>query len=304
MFHLFGSTTPTGQAFLDLTNSYDSSLVVFPYSRHPRDSSTHTTNSYYADFVNPESFYPAEQFTSEAFWVSLGPIWLFASFFETLANKYPERLAGLSAIAVCSSSSVLTKHFAFNSFDRDLAERLLIAENKLLLTCRNLGIKCFILRPTLIYGQVGAFCDSNISLLVQLLRRLPFLPIPAQTGLRQPIHASQLASVIFHLCHQFNTSGVDASFPECIALGGDKTLTYHEMITSIQKIQPIGDSAHQCRLVPIPNRLFYFFAAPLLLFSPKSFEALLRTSANLSGFTTVSELLGCEPCPFPVQPLS
>jgi hypothetical protein len=136
------------------------------------------------------------------------------------------------------------------------------------------------------------------------MRQLPVLPLPADTGLRQPIHASQLAAVALHLAQQLAQTGWDPTLPERIALGGDSTLTYAEMIRALQQAQPTGDRARHCRLLPIPNRLFFLLTAPLLLRSPKTFEAVLRMGANLSGFSPAHQLLGCEPQPFPVLPLA
>jgi hypothetical protein len=169
--------------------------------------------------------------------------------------------------------------------------------------CSRLQVPCRILQPTLIYGQVGPYGDRNLSRLLQLLRRLPCLPLPAETGLRQPIHASQLAAVALHMAEQLRGSGWDPTLPERIPLGGDTTFTYASMISALQQAQPAGDPARRCRLLPIPNRLFFSLAAPLLLRSPKAFEAVLRMGANLSGFTPAHQLLGFHPQPFPVLPL-
>ena len=76
------------------------------------------------------------------------------------------------------------------------------------------------------------------------------------------------------------------------------------MISALQQAQPVDDLARRCRLLPIPNRLFFSLAAPLLLRSPKAFEAVLRMGSNLSGFTPAHQLLGREPQPFPVLPLA
>jgi nucleoside-diphosphate-sugar epimerase len=177
--------------------------------------------------------------------------------------------------------------------------RLREAEASLASSCAALAVPCRILAPTLVYGQAGGYGDRNLSRLLQLMRRLPCLPFPSETGLRQPIHASQVAAVALHLASQ-----LDSALPERIAIGGDITLPYAAMISALQEAQPAGDPARRCRLLPIPNRLFFFLAAPLLLRSPKAFEAVLRMGANLSGFTPAHQLLGGEPQPFPVLPLA
>jgi hypothetical protein len=294
--HLFGAATPTGEAFRQQAANTDLSWRLHAYSRR----SAFTP----ADLTNPAAFRPAGKQGGPALWISFGPIWLLAPFLEELAREQPERLVGLRGLIACSSSSSITKRFAANRLDRELVARLSGAEDQLLATCRRVQVPCRILQPTLIYGQAGPYGDRNLSKLLQLLRRLPCLPLPAETGLRQPIHASQLGAVALHVAQQLRGSGWDPSLPERITLGGDTTLTYASMISSLQQAQPAGDPARRCRLLPIPNRLFFFLAAPLLLRSPKAFEAVLRIGANLSGFSPAHQLLGCEPQPFPVLPLA
>ncbi len=299
--HLFGAATGTGESFRAQAFSELHHCPLFAYSRQCGKIGV---DSHYLDFNSPDSFYPAGGLAAPSVWVSFGPIWLLAPFFEQLALRYPERLAHLVGLIACSSSSVLTKRFASNSFDRELALRLACAEDQLLSVCRRLGIGCRILRPSIIYGQIGRYDDRNFSRLLQTLRRLPLLPLPTNSGLRQPIHASQLASVALHFARQLAGPGWDPDSPERIALGGDTILSYEAMIRALQQAQPTSDPARRCRLLPIPNRLFFLLTAPLLLRSPKAFEAVLRMGANLSGFTPAHELLDCEPQPFPVLPLA
>lgn len=301
MYHVFGATTAAGEAFLQLALKLNGGGSVRAYSR---GLSPAVTANHFVDFSDPPSFRPAFEESSPSVYVSFAPIWLFAPFLNQLATSYPDRLFGLRSVIVCSSSSTITKRFAANRFDRELWARLSGAEDQLLATCGLLQVPCHILQPTLIYGQAGAYGDRNLSKLLQLLRRLPCLPLPAESGLRQPIHASQLAAVALHIAEQLSGSGCDPSLPERITLGGDTTLSYSSMISALQQAQPADDSARHCRLLPIPNRLFFSLAAPLLLRSPKAFEAVLRMGANLSGFTPAHQLLSREPQPFPVLPLA
>lgn len=305
--HLFGAATPSGEAFRQLVTSTSRGWRLHPYSRHPAN---HPHQAHAADFRNPAGFQPAGTPGAPAIWISFGPIWLLAPFLEHLTIHHRERLRGLQGVIACSSSSVLTKRFAANRFDRELAARLIGAEHQLIATCRALHMPCRILRPTLIYGQVGPYRDSNLSRLLHLMRRLPLLPLPAETGLRQPIHALQLASVTVALVEQLSHAGMDgtASEPMVMAqeidLGGDKQLSYTAMIQAMQLALPPGDPARRCRLLPIPNRLLFALAAPLVLRSPKAFEAVLRMGADLAGFTPSHQLLGMPAKPFPVQPLA
>jgi hypothetical protein len=297
--HLFGAATPTGEALRQLVAAAPGKQLLHSYSRRPQAASA----SHRADFTDPLAFQPAGSPQQPALWISFAPIWLLAPFLEQLAASSPERLDNLRGLIACSSSSALTKRFAANRFDRQLVARLTGAEDQLLATCRRLQLPCRILRPTLIYGQAGPYGDRNLSRLLALLRRLPVLPLPAETGLRQPIHARQLAAVALHLAQQLTGAGWDPALPERIALGGDTTLSYTAMLQALQRAQPPGDTARRCRLLPIPNRLFFLLAVPLLLRSPKAYEAVLRMGADLSGFIPAHQLLAEPAQPFPVQNL-
>ena len=299
--YLFGARTPSGEAFRRLAASELPESELSCYSRQSHDSLIY---SHVARFDDPASFSPAGDATLPATWISFGPIWLLAPFLEQLASSFPERLSGLCCLVACSSSSVLTKRFASNRFDKELVDRLARAEEQLLATCRHLKVRCHILRPTLIYGQVGPYGDRNFSKLLKVMRRLPLIPLPADSGLRQPIHASQLAAVALQLVRQLAEISSQSSLPERIDLGGDIILDYHAMLRVLQQAQPAVDPARRCRLLPIPNRLFLLLAVPLLLRSPKAFEAVVRMTANLSGFTPAHQLVGGEPQPFPVMPLA
>ena len=294
--HLFGATTPTGEALHQLVDK-----DLYGYSRK---SCSVNGWLHHVDLHDPKEFHPVGSPDIPSIWISFAPIWFFASFFEYLSINYPERLRGLRGVIACSSSSSVTKRFASNRFDRDLVDRLISAEEQLLSASRRISLKCCILRPTMIYGKVGKYMDQNLSIVLRQMSRFPFLPLPTGAGLRQPIHATQLAAVALHVSQQFHCIESKSSLPDCIELGGDSTLSYTEMIRSLQRAQPAGHPAHSCRVLLIPNRIFFFFAAPLFLSSPKAFEAVLRIGANLSGFTPVHHLLGNEPLPFPVLPLA
>ncbi len=304
--HIFGAATPSGEAFRQLLSPEFPQSDLFIYSRGFASSPSRLI----ADFSKPSDFRPGGDPSVPAIWISFAPIWLLAPFLDCLASLHPQRLQGLKCLIACSSSSVLTKRFAANRFDRELVARLATAENQLLATCSKIGICCNILRPTLVYGQVGDYNDKNLSQLLRFMRFSPILPIPLNTGSRQPIHAVQLAGVAFKLMQQLvsvyleSGSNLASSHSEIVALGGDQTLDYRDMLRALQHSQPIGDPARRCMLLPIPNKLFFFLAAPLLLLSPKLFEAVLRIAADLAGFLPSHQLLDQSPKPFPLQPVA
>lgn len=295
--HLFGAATPSGEAFRALVAREQPTATLMPYSRRQQGSLR-------ADFEDPELFEPAGIRGETALWISFGPIWLLAPFVTQLARQHPERVQDLRGLIACSSSSALTKRYAANRFDKELVARLRTAEDQLINVCQGLAVPCRILRPTLIYGQAGPYGDRNLSRLLAMMRRLPVLPLPAQSGLRQPIHASQLAAVTWQIAQQIAGPGVDPALPQRVAVGGDTRLSYRAMVEALREALPPEDPARRCQLVAIPNRLFGLLAAPLLLRSPQGFEAILRMGADLADFQPSHKLAGQQPQPFPVLPLA
>jgi len=287
----FGASSATGQASLVIAAIQLPSVSLQACGRPA------------VDLLDPSSFEPGLP-VQPSIWLSFAPIWVLAPFLAALQLHHPERLIGLRGVIACSSSSALTKRFAANRADQHLVARLITAEDQLLATCRPLAIPCRILRPTLIYGRSGDIGDRNLSRLLALMRRLPLLPIPSPSGLRQPIHCRQLAAVAIALVRQLLEGGWDLALPERITLGGDSTLSYLAMLSALQQALPAKDSAHRCRLLPVPSPLLQLAAAPLLLSSPKAFEAVQRMSADLAGFIPCHQLLDVEPEPFPVLPLA
>lgn len=229
-------------------------------------------------------------------WICFAHIWLVAPFLAALSRHHPEALAGLKGVVACSSSSVITKRFAFNRFDRELVGRLVGSQQQLESSCERLGVPCRILAPTMIHGRSASHTDRNVEALRRLLHRLPLLPLPAQTGLRQPIAAADLAAVALQQVEEMVCGEKTLAL---LPLGGDESLSYRALLERIQAGDP---RAARCRLLTLPTPLFQWLASPLLLVAPKTFEAVLRLSADLSGFGSVADLLGRPPQLLEVQP--
>jgi hypothetical protein len=299
---LFGAGTPSGCALVEAAGKRP---VLAAGRRRPQlaggASGAEQQGFLAVDLNNPDGFQPPPQ---PLWWISFAPIWHLAPFLENLRRNRPLCLQELRGVVACSSSSALTKRFAANGFDRALVRRLREAEQGLLDTCAALGVPCRILAPTLIYGRAGAYEDSNLSRLLGLMRKLPLLPVPAQSGLRQPIHARQLAEAALAVAARLEREGSGCELPPVLVLGGDESLSYTAMLERLRQAAPPGDAARRCRLLPLPPRLLLWLANPLLLLSPKAFEAMQRTQADLAGFLPVHQLLGEPAQPFPVAPLA
>ena len=294
---LFGATTASGSAFLDLAG--ERNVMVAGRNR----PSAWPEQRFHQIDLNEGSQLLPEAIPAAVSLVSFAPIWslapLVGSWLKPREGSRGE--PALGAVVACSSSSVLTKRFAANRHDRTLVKRLLDAEDSLEASCAEAKIPCRILRPTLIYGQSGAYGDGNLSGLLGMMRRLPALAVPAESGLRQPIHARQLAAAALHLVDHPDVA------PGRLTLGGDECLSYAAMLSRLQQAARENDQcdpACRCPILTIPTRLFHCLAAPLLPLSAKGFEAVLRMEANLGPFTPVHTLLGTNPERFPVAPLA
>jgi hypothetical protein len=194
----------------------------------------------------------------------------------------------------------MTKRFAFNRKDLELASKLNQAHQILDEVCTYVGIPLQILAPTLVYGNVGAYKDRNINKLVEIMRASPALFLPNRTGLRQPIHAGQLAGVAFHQAKKILGSNWKANEESVITLGGDEILSYEEMLQKVQMSLSSEDRGKNCRIIKVPDEVFYTLSAPLLPLNPKLFEAVMRIKSNLSGFTKAHAVTSAIPQCFPV----
>jgi len=291
---LFGATSPSGLAFLQAAGCLS---VTVAGRRRPQcfdNGPFQLCDLRTADSLDQPL---------EGVLVSFAPLWELAPFLARLAEQRPGQLAGVRGVVACSSSSVITKRFAFNRYDRDLVQRLSASQDSLIRTCKDLGLPCTIVAPTLIYGRVGTHGDRNLSQLLQWMRRFPLLPLPADTGLRQPIHATQLAAVVRTLVMALVRKSDGDPKSEVIAVGGDDTLTYHELLLRLQQQCEASDRARGCRLVAMPSWLFRVLATPLLLAAPKGFEAVMRMQVDLAGFLPSHRLVGEDPKSFPVSPV-
>ena len=234
LIHLFGSSSSSGIA-LQSFDRYEGFAPTFV--SYTRNYSQVGFCRQYADLLKPELFQPIGDYDLPSIWISFAPIWLFSCFFEYISVHNPACLRAVKGLIVCSSSSVVTKRFAVNQYDRELFARLSTSETLLLNVCQNLDISCTILQPALIYGKAGSLGDRNLSSLVWLMGVTPVLPVPSHSGLRQPIHVSQLAAVTMKLAHRMFVEEV-VSVPHRLPLGGDVTISYLDMMRELQLALP------------------------------------------------------------------
>jgi nucleoside-diphosphate-sugar epimerase len=148
---------------------------------------------------------------------SLGPLDGLVAWLE----RSPVRAARIIAFG---STSVHSKQDSDDPRERALAHRLQSAEARLRQIAAERGAGATLLRPTLIYGGGG---DRNLSRMVQLARRWRVLPLPrTATGLRQPVHAADLADAAWQAAQRAPAIGA-------YDLPGGETLPYREMVRRV-----------------------------------------------------------------------
>ena len=158
---------------------------------------------------------------------SLGPLDAFAAWFAL----HGERDARVIAIG---SRSIDTKKDSPDAAERDVAARLARAEASL----GESGARFTVLRPTLIYG---AGLDRSFTPLVAFARRWRVFPyVAGADGLRQPVHADDLASACVSLAR---------TMPERRAydVGGGERLAFSAMLRRVRASLPFGTLA-----LPVP----------------------------------------------------
>jgi nucleoside-diphosphate-sugar epimerase len=172
-----------------------------------------------------------------------------------LALRLVLRHPGLQRVVAFSSSSVLSKAESNDRSERQLIRSMAAGEEALVAACSERGIPLLLLRPTMIYG---CGMDRNVSRLAAMARRRGLIPLAgAASGLRQPVHAEDLADLAVRALQA--SPGLDIVSPAC---GGD-SLTYREMAQRIAAVTP-----RRVRLLSLPMGLTV---------------ALLRARALLSG---------------------
>ena len=160
-----------------------------------------------------------------------------------LAEKFLLCGGQFQSVVVFSSSSVESKQGSDNPLEKRLMLDMLALESSLQQTAKSAAIRLLIFRPTLIYG---CGLDANISRMASWIHRFGFIPVNGKAaGLRQPVHADDLASVA--LTAMLNKD----QLPQVLSLRGGDTLTFSEMVIRI-----FAAMEKRPRLLRLPEWLF------------------------------------------------
>ncbi len=207
--------------------------------------------------------------------VSYGPLLPFA---QWLAQA---PLRGSPRIVATSSMSAQTKRDSIVAAERAIARLLHEGEQTLVDACAARGLAWMVLRPTIVYG---AGLDRSLTPIARRAARLRLFPLPAGRGLRQPVHADDIA--------QASIAALDPAAPSggILPIGGGERLTAGQMFARVRDSLPVAT-------LPLPVlRVVLHLGARL---APRLRGALARLDEDLvADNTELARLLGVHPRPF------
>ena len=164
--------------------------------------------------------------------VSLGPV--------RHALEQVCRGRGLGRVIALSSASTLFKTDSPDLQERALMDELMELEQCLADECRKRSIDLTLIKATMIYGAGG---DANVTRVAGLLARLGLAPYCGR-GLRQPVHADDLAALVIECMARGRAAG------GTWMVGGGETLSYPALLRRIASA-----SGENCRPLPVPAAL-------------------------------------------------
>ena len=180
-------------------------------------------------------------------WISLAPIVSLPEYCPLLL------LYGVKHVIAVSSTSRFTKTVSSDPAEKKLAESLAVNENLLEAWAKKEQLTFTILRPTLVYG-LGR--DKNVSMIAGFIRRFSFFSVfGAAQGLRQPVHAQDVASC----CAAALTAA--AAINKSYNISGGEIINYREMVSRI--FSALGKKP---RFISFPLWLFRLVVSILRIF--------------------------------------
>ncbi|MDE2346463.1 MAG: NAD-dependent epimerase/dehydratase family protein [Gammaproteobacteria bacterium] len=138
------------------------------------------------------------------------------------------KLAALRRVVAIGTTSVFTKINSPVRSERDAMKTQQSAERLLASDAQNFRFSWTLFRPTLVYDGVH---DKNVTRILRFISKYGFFPVASPaTGLRQPLHASDLA--------QACAGVLDNPVTELKSynLAGNQVLSYREMIEELFRI--------------------------------------------------------------------
>ncbi|KRE88645.1 hypothetical protein ASG87_08680 [Frateuria sp. Soil773] len=207
--------------------------------------------------------------------VNFGPLQPFARWLERAAP------AGAPRIVATSSMSADSKRDSQVPAERAISRQLRDGEAALAEACARLGCAWTVLRPTIIYG---AGIDKSLSPIARRAMRTRLFPLPAGSGLRQPVHADDIAQAVLAALDAPQAAG------KVLALGGGERLPAGEMFARVRRSLPVAT-------LPLPLPAWLLRAGRRAV--PRLRGPLTRLETDLvADNAELQRLLGVAPRPF------
>ena len=207
--------------------------------------------------------------------VSLGPLDHFVTWLEEADP------AGHPRVVALSSMSAESKRAAPLPAERELAARLRAAETKLAEICDQRGLAWTVLRATLIYDSDGG--EHGFAALARRAMRWRVFPLPSGCGLRQPVHARDLAAAVRAALNGRADGYV-------LEAGGGERLSAQRMFARVRVSLPRWTMP-----LPVPRPVLWLAARC----SPRLRGAIARLDQDLvADNRELEEKLGVHPGPF------
>ncbi|MGN2249203.1 NAD-dependent epimerase/dehydratase family protein [Frateuria sp. GZRe14] len=205
--------------------------------------------------------------------VSYGPLQPFARWLAAAAPT------GSPCVVATSSMSAQSKAASEVPAEREIARQLQQGEAELVAACEVLGCAWTVLRPTLIYG---AGSDKSLTPLARRAMRTRAFPRPIGGGLRQPVHADDIALATL--------AAIDRPADRVLMLGGGERLTAGDMFARVQRSLPMATLP-----LPVPTWLLRLVRHAV----PRLRGPLARLDADLvADNSELERLLDVHPRPF------
>jgi nucleoside-diphosphate-sugar epimerase len=190
-------------------------------------------------------------------------------------------LDGSPRVVATSSMSAETKRDSVVAAERAIARTLHEGERTLAEACAARGLAWTVLRPTLVYG---AGLDRSLTPIARRAMRLRVFPLPAGSGLRQPVHADDIAQASVAALTSSAAAG------QVIPIGGGERLTAGAMFARVRASLPVAT-------LPIPLPASLLRAGARLL--PRLRGPLVRLTEDLlADNAELVRRLGVQPRPF------
>lgn len=207
--------------------------------------------------------------------ISFGPL---AGLADWLAHA---PLRDAPRVVATSSMSAESKRDSRVPAEREISRQLRDGEAALAAACERHGSAWTVLRPTLVYG---AGLDKSLTPMARRAMRTRVFPLPGGRGLRQPVHADDIAQATLAALE------CPASAGRILPIGGGERLPAAEMFARVRRSLPVTT-------VPLPLPTWLLRAGRAAL--PRLRGPLDRLESDLiADNTELQRVLGIRPRAF------